>query len=134
MPRRSAPRHDSLGWASAVMGSEAGLPAVDACMARFNVMVRGTSQLFPGGPPVVKAALGYDITKEELGGAGVHEGSGVIDNVADSEPEALDMVRDVLAFLPSSVDELPPREPAEEPVLGRLQQRQLVDARRQEGQ
>ena len=53
---------------SAVMGSVAGLPAVNACMAHFNVMVKGTSQLFPGGPPVVKAALGYDITKEDLGG------------------------------------------------------------------
>ena len=48
---------------SAVMGSVAGLPAVNACLAHFNLMVKGTSQLFPGGPPVVKAALGYDITK-----------------------------------------------------------------------
>ena len=56
---------------SAVLGSVAGLPAVNACMAHFNVMVRGTSQLFPGGPPVVKAALGYDITKDDLGGAPV---------------------------------------------------------------
>ena len=50
---------------SAVLGSVAGLPAVNACMAHFSVMVKGTSQLFPGGPPVVKAALGYDVTKEE---------------------------------------------------------------------
>ncbi|MEO5899254.1 MAG: carboxyl transferase domain-containing protein, partial [Ilumatobacteraceae bacterium] len=47
---------------SAVMGSVAGLPAVNACMAHWNVMVRDTGQVFPGGPPVVKAALGYDIT------------------------------------------------------------------------
>ena len=38
---------------SAVMGSVAGLPAVNACMAHWNVMVRDTAQLFPGGPPVV---------------------------------------------------------------------------------
>ena len=42
---------------SAVMGSVAGLPAVNACMAHWNVMVDGTSQIFPGGPPVVKTAL-----------------------------------------------------------------------------
>ncbi|MDE2893663.1 MAG: hypothetical protein OXN86_14315, partial [Chloroflexota bacterium] len=52
---------------SAVMGSVAGLPAVNACMAHFTIMVKGISQLFPGGPPVVKAALGYDVTKEDLG-------------------------------------------------------------------
>ena len=66
---------------SAVLGSVAGLPAVNACLSHFNVMVRGTSQLFPGGPPVVKAALGLDITKEELGGAALHtQRSGVADN------------------------------------------------------
>ncbi len=41
---------------AAVLGSVPGLPAVEACLAHFNVMVRGTSQVFPGGPPVVKAA------------------------------------------------------------------------------
>ena len=40
---------------SAVMGSVAGLPAVQACFAHFSVMVKGTAHLFPGGPPVVKA-------------------------------------------------------------------------------
>ncbi|MCP4967113.1 MAG: propionyl-CoA carboxylase, partial [bacterium] len=67
---------------SAVMGSVAGLPAVNACMAHWNVMVEGTSQIFPGGPPVVKAALGYDITKEELGGPEIHTRlSGCVDNL-----------------------------------------------------
>ena len=49
-------------------------------------MVKGTSQLFPGGPPVVKAALGYDITKEELGDerTQVYQ-SGTIDNLAENE-------------------------------------------------
>ena len=53
--------------AAAVLGSVAGLPAVDSCLAHFNVMVKGTSQVFPGGPVVVKAALGIDVTKEDLG-------------------------------------------------------------------
>ena len=95
---------------SAVLGSVAGLPAVHACMAHFSVMVRGTSQLFPGGPPVVKAALGYDVTKEELGGAEMHgQQSGVIDNVAESEEAAIGMVRRFLSYLPSNVWELAPR-------------------------
>jgi len=53
---------------SAALGSVAGLPAILAPLSHFSVMVKGISQLFPGGPPVVKAALGIDISKEELGG------------------------------------------------------------------
>jgi len=95
---------------SAVLGSVAGLPAVNACMAHFNVMVRGTAQVFPGGPPVVKAALGYDITKEELGGAQVHGAiSGVVDNVVESEDEAFATIRRFLSYLPASVWEMAPR-------------------------
>ena len=95
---------------SAVLGSVAGLPAVNACLSHFNVMVKGTSQLFPGGPPVVKAALGYDVTKEELGGYEMHTTqSGVIDNLAESEAEALGMIRSFLSYLPSNVWEMAPR-------------------------
>ena len=95
---------------SAVLGSVAGLPAVNACMAHFNLMVKGISHLFPGGPPVVKAALGQDITKEELGGEQVHaRQSGVIDNLVESEAEAFDLIRRFLGYLPSHVGELPPR-------------------------
>lgn len=101
---------------SAVLGSVAGLPAVNACLAHFNLMVRGTSQLFPGGPPVVKAALGYDISKEDLGGEAVHAyQSGVVDNLAEGEQQALGMIRRFLGYLPSSVWELPPRAEPEDP-------------------
>ena len=102
---------------SAVLGSVAGLPAVNACIAHFNLMVKGISQLFPGGPPVVKAALGYDITKEELGGEQIHAyQSGVIDNLAENEEEAFAMIRRFLSFLPSNVWEMAPRvEPADDP-------------------
>ncbi|HJN50480.1 MAG: carboxyl transferase domain-containing protein [Pseudomonadales bacterium] len=95
---------------SAAMGSVAGLPAVDACLAHFNVMVKGTSQVFAGGPPVVKAAMGVDITKEELGDerSQVYEG-GVIDNLADSEEEAFAMIRQFLSYLPDNVWQMPPR-------------------------
>ena len=95
---------------SAVLGSVAGLPAVQACFAHFNVMVKGISQLFPGGPPVVKAALGQEITKEELGGEQVHVyKSGVVDNLAETEEEAFQMIRQFLSYLPDNVWETAPR-------------------------
>ena len=101
---------------SMVLGSVAGLPAVEACLAHFNVMVKGIGQVFPGGPPVVKAALGYDITKEELGDERTQAYCGVIDNVADTEQEAFDMVRRFLGYLPQNVWELPARaEPTDKP-------------------
>ena len=102
---------------SAVLGSVAGLPAVQACMAHFNVMVKGISQLFPGGPPVVKASLGYDITKEELGGEQIHVyKSGVVDNLAETEEDAFEMIRRFLSYLPDNVWEMPPRfEPRDDP-------------------
>jgi len=95
---------------SAVLGSVAGLPAVDACLSHFNMMVKGISHIFPGGPPVVKAALGYDITKEELGDerTQVYQG-GVVDNLANSEEEAFDMTKRFLSYMPNNVWEMPPR-------------------------
>lgn len=102
---------------SAVMGSVAGLPAVNACLAHFNVMVKETTQLFPGGPPVVKAALGYDITKEDLGGPHIHTRiSGSVDNLAESEEDAFAQIRSFLSYLPPSVHELPPRARCNDPV------------------
>ncbi|MEE8043319.1 MAG: carboxyl transferase domain-containing protein [Pseudomonadales bacterium] len=102
---------------SAVMGSVAGLPAINACLAHFNLMVKDTSQLFPGGPPVVKAALGYDITKEALGGDHIHvRQSGVVDNLAQSEEDAFEQIRAFLSYLPSNVHEMAPRaEPHDDP-------------------
>jgi acetyl-CoA carboxylase carboxyltransferase component len=102
---------------SAVMGSVAGLPAINACLAHFNLMVKGTAHLFPGGPPVVKAALGEDITKEELGGEHIHvHQSGVVDNLAENEEHAFEMIRQFLSYLPPSVWEMAPRAtPVEAP-------------------
>ena len=95
---------------SAVMGSAAGLPAVNACMAHFNLMLRGVGHVFPGGPPVVKAALGYEVTKEELGGEQIHvHESGVVDNLAETETDAFAQIRRFLSYLPDNVWELAPR-------------------------
>ena len=102
---------------SAVMGSVAGLPAINACLSHFNVMVKDSSQLFPGGPPVVKAALGYDITKEDLGGPQIHTKiSGSVDNLAESEDAAFQQIRQFLSYLPSNVHEIAPRGDTSDPI------------------
>ena len=105
---------------AAVMGSVAGLPAINACLAHFNLMVKDTSQLFPGGPPVVKAALGYDITKEELGGDAIHTRvSGVVDNLARDEDHAFEMIKQFLSYLPANVWEMAPRAATHDDPLRR---------------
>ncbi|MCP4682542.1 MAG: hypothetical protein GY864_09435 [Desulfobacterales bacterium] len=72
-------------------------------------MVKNISQIFAGGPPVVKAALGIDTTKEALGGSQVHAClSGVVDNLAQTEKEAFDIIRKFLSYLPGNVWEMPP--------------------------
>ncbi len=103
---------------SAVLGSVAGLPAIYACLAHFSVMVKDISQIFPGGPPVVKAALGIDITKQGLGGDQIHTRvSGCIDNLAETEADAFAQIRRFLSFMPSNVNEPAPRGPADDDPL-----------------
>jgi acetyl-CoA carboxylase carboxyltransferase component len=93
------------------MGACAGLGAIRAAQAHFSIMLKGKSQVFAGGPPVVKQALGYDIDKESLGGYDVHRASGVVHNAADSEAEAFALARRFLSYLPPNVWEAPPRTP-----------------------
>jgi acetyl-CoA carboxylase carboxyltransferase component len=101
---------------SAVLGAAAGLPALHAVLAHFNVMTERNAVVFPGGPPVVKAATGAEVTKEELGGAHIHvHRSGTVDNLAVDEEDALAQVRRFLSYMPASVDELPPRTVSEDP-------------------
>ena len=118
----------SVPVVSAVMGSVAGLPAVNACMAHFTIMVKGISQLFPGGPPVVKAALGYDVTKEDLGDERIHVyQSGSVDNLAEDEEDAFRQIRQFLSYLPQSVYDLPARvEPDDDPNRREERLRRLV--------
>jgi acetyl-CoA carboxylase carboxyltransferase component len=82
------------------------------------VIVRGNGTIFLGGPPLVKAATGEEVTAEDLGGADVHARlSGVADYPADDEAHALRIVRDIVADLPRP-DLVLPFEilPAEEPL------------------
>ncbi len=91
------------------MGACAGLGAIRAGTAHFSIMIKGKSQVFAGGPPVVKQALGYDIDKEALGGYEVHKISGVVHNAVDTEQEALALARRFLSYLPRNVWEAPAR-------------------------
>ena len=108
---------------SAILGSAAGLPAIYGVFCHFNVMVQGTSQLFAGGPPVVKASLGVDIDKEALGGVDVHvRDSGVVANVAKDEADAFRQVKRFLSYLPQNVWQLPPRIEAAPPASERQEE------------
>jgi acetyl-CoA carboxylase carboxyltransferase component len=91
-----------------LLGSVVGIGAAKAVLGHFSVMVRDIAQLFVAGPPVVTHAMGYDITKEELGGWHIHCTNGSVDNLAESEQEAMEMTRTFLSYLPSSVYEVPP--------------------------
>ena len=72
-------------------------------MSDQTVIVKGTGSIFLGGPPLVKAATGEDVTTEELGGAHVHTSiSGVADHAAENDEHALDIVRDIVRFLGKS--------------------------------
>ena len=91
-----------------LLGSVVCIGAAKAVLGHFAVMVRDIAQLFVAGPPVVSHAVGYDVTKEELGGWHIHCTNGSVDNLAESEQEAMAMTRTFLSYLPSSVYEVPP--------------------------
>ena len=90
---------------AAVMGSCTAGGAYVPAMADEAVIVRGTGTIFLGGPPLVRAATGEEVTAEELGGGDVHARvSGVVDHLAVSD-------RHALALLREAVDRLPPDAP-----------------------
>ena len=94
----------------ACLGPVAGLGAVRVVTSHFSLMVRGSSQLFVAGPPVVERGVGEKLSKEQLGGHEIHaRGSGAVDNEVASEDEAFVAIRRFLSYLPSSVWEAPPR-------------------------
>ncbi len=90
-----------------LLGSVVGIGAAKAVLGHFSVMVRDIAQLFVAGPPVVSHAMGYDITKEDLGGWHIHCTNGSVDNLAETEQEAVTMAKRFLSYLPSSVFEAP---------------------------
>jgi len=96
--------------ASAAVGAVAGFPAARLAASHFSVMTKKTAQVLVGGPALVERALGEKLTKDELGGARVHARSGVVDNVADDEAQAIAEMKRFLSYLPTNVMSLPPVE------------------------
>ena len=102
---------------SAVMGTTAGGPSARAILAHWSVMVRGQSQIFAAGPPVVERAFGNKVTKEELGGAKIAaDTAGTIDNAAESEADCFTQIKRFLSYMPQNVWELPPVVDVGDPV------------------
>jgi len=104
-----------------VMGSCTAGGAYVPAMSDETIIVRGTGTIFLGGPPLVKAATGEEVTAEELGGADVHTRlSGVADYFAEDDGHALELCRTIVSGL-TGVKALPPdlaapEEPKYEPA------------------
>ena len=105
-----------------VMGSCTAGGAYVPAMSDETVIVRGTGTIFIGGPPLVKAATGQDVTAEELGGADVHaRRSGVADHYATSDEHALAIARGIVRNLDAprgdaTWDGADPEDPALDPA------------------
>ena len=101
-----------------VMGSCTAGGAYVPAMSDETVIVKGTGTIFIGGPPLVKAATGQDVTAEELGGADVHtRRSGVADHFATSDEHALAIAREIVRNLDPPLAAPWELAPVEEPEL-----------------
>jgi acetyl-CoA carboxylase carboxyltransferase component len=103
-----------------VMGSCTAGGAYVPAMSDETIIVKGTGTIFLGGPPLVKAATGEDVTAEELGGADVHTRlSGVADYLAEDDDHALRQTRTIVSTLNTQktlpADMTTPEEPAYDP-------------------
>lgn len=102
---------------SVVMGSCTAGGAYVPAMSDETIIVKGNGTIFLGGPPLVKAATGEEVTAEELGGADVHcRESGVTDHYAHDDVEALEKARVIVKNLNSRPKEFIRTEKIEEPV------------------
>ena len=107
---------EGIAQIAVVMGSCTAGGAYVPAMSDETIIVNGTGTIFLGGPPLVKAATGEDVTAETLGGADVHTRlSGVADYFAQDDHDALHLARTVVASVP--VESYPPayHAPAEPP-------------------
>jgi len=103
-----------------VMGSCTAGGAYVPAMSDETIIVRGTGSIFLGGPPLVKAATGEEVSAEDLGGADVHTRlSGVADYFADDDEHALHLARTVVSTLNTvkhaPADMTTPEDPAYDP-------------------
>jgi acetyl-CoA carboxylase carboxyltransferase component len=89
-----------LAQVAVVMGSCTAGGAYVPAMSDEAIIVKNQGTIFLGGPPLVKAATGEEVTAEELGGGDVHTRiSGVADHLADDDAHALEMARDIVLHL-----------------------------------
>jgi acetyl-CoA carboxylase carboxyltransferase component len=95
---------------SLALGSVAGIGAARVATSHYSVIVKDTAQMMIAGPALVDFAMpGPHHDKNELGGSHVHVTNGAIDDEAESEEEAFALARRFLSYLPTSVDDVPPR-------------------------
>jgi acetyl-CoA carboxylase carboxyltransferase component len=100
-----------------VMGLCTAGAAYIPAMSDYAVHVRGTGAIFLGGPPLVRAATGEQVTAEQLGGAELHcSESGVSDFMADDDAHALAITRDLVGRLPPADKAAVPRRAVAEPL------------------
>jgi acetyl-CoA carboxylase carboxyltransferase component len=106
---------------SVVMGSCTAGGAYVPAMSDENIIIRNQGTVFLGGPPLVKAATGEEVTAEELGGAQVHTGiSGVADHIAQNDEHAISICRNIFETLPrpdkQDITRIRPEEPLYDPA------------------
>jgi methylmalonyl-CoA decarboxylase subunit alpha len=102
---------------AALMGPCAAGTAYIPGLADFVPMVKGRGSMALAGPHLVRAAVGEDVTQEELGGSRVHcRKSGVGDLEVADDQECIARIKEYLSFMPSSCEEAPPLRPASDPV------------------
>ena len=102
---------------SIVTGVSAGGGAYSPALTDF-VLMTGGARMFLTGPRVVQAALGEEVSMEELGGPEVHSRNGVCQLTADSDEDAADLARELLGFLPRRIGDAPVRDPRPSPDGG----------------
>src|ERR1700691_950967 len=101
-----------------VMGSCTAGGAYVPAMSDETVIVRGQGTIFLGGPPLVKAATGEEVTAEELGGGELHSRvSGVTDHLAEDDSHALEIVREIVATLAPRAPSPWARQPVQDPAV-----------------
>jgi propionyl-CoA carboxylase beta chain len=112
---------------SAIMGPCAGGAVYSPAITDFIFMVKNSSYMFVTGPDVIKTVTHEEVTKEDLGGAMTHNSkSGVAHFTGESDEHTMQMIRELIGFIPSNNMEEPPRKPCidnidrEEPKLDKI--------------
>lgn len=102
---------------SAIMGPCAGGAVYSPAMTDFIIMSKDTSYMFITGPDVIRAVTHEEVTREELGGAMVHNStSGVAHFAAQDDKDCILLIKELLTFLPSNNMEDPPRISTDDPI------------------